>query len=270
MEKTQRTVNATYHEGCGNDFLVVVDLDRALSPTTEEVQELCGRSGAFGADGLMAIRRGHGADLEMMLWNADGSLAEMSGNGIRCFAQAAHLARLLTSPTVRIETGAGLRTVTYSEGATPKLGSASVTMGKVALLEEVEIAGSKCARRASVGNPHLVIVVDDATTVDPMTDGPQLSTAPKDGTNVEWISPRSRQEIDLVVYERGAGPTQACGTGSCASAVVAHAAGLVDSRVIVHNPGGSLQVDCSDLDEVVLSGPVTWLDTFSVQLSASA
>jgi len=270
MGVTERIVNATYHEGCGNDFLVIVDLDRELSPTALEVERLCARDGQHGADGFMAIRRGEGTDFEMTLWNADGGLAEMSGNGIRCFAQAAHLAGLVASSQMTVATRAGVRTVTYLEGDTAGVGTASVTMGPVMLLDEVDVAGAKSARRASVGNPHLVILVDDATTIDPMAQGPELSTAPTLGTNVEWISPRGRHELDFVVYERGAGPTKACGTGSCAAAVVAHAAGLVGQLVLVHNPGGTLSVDCTDPSDVVLSGPVSWLETVSVSVSTSA
>ncbi len=270
MQAVMRQVSATYHEGCGNDFLVVVDLDAELSPSSEDVQRICARRDQQGADGFMVIRRGTSSDLAMQLWNADGSIAEMSGNGIRCFAQAAYLSSLTQSLVMTIATGAGMRTVTYVAGDTDRSGTASVTMGPVTLLEEVELQGVAFARRASVGNPHLVMVVDQASDVDPMLLGPQLSTAPDEGTNVEWISPRSRRELDFVVYERGVGPTKACGTGSCAAAVVAHVAGLVDQEVLVHNPGGTLTVNCRDQDEVVLSGPVNWINTISVSVGASA
>ena len=251
--------NATYHEGAGNDFVVVVDLDAALQLGPEIARAICSRNNQHGADGFIAVRRGTNTDLEMQLWNADGSVAEMSGNGIRCLAQAAVLAGAVTSSQMTVLTGAGVRHVTYTEDQESSRGTASVTMGEVVLGEFTHQVGATLARRVSVGNPHLVLVVDDAVGIDPMIDGPSLSTEPVEGTNVEWITPKGSSTIDFVVYERGAGPTKACGTGSCAAAVVAHEAGLVDAVVMVRNPGGTLTVDCSNRHDVVLSGPVTLL-----------
>jgi diaminopimelate epimerase len=276
MERPVRVVPATLHEGCGNDFIVVVDLDGELNPTVDDIVRSCSREGQHGADGFIAIRNSSVADLEMTLWNADGSMAEMSGNGIRCFAQAASLAGLLSGPAVTVETGAGVRTVSYAASEQPERGSASVTMGPVSILDDEvsgdgdELVGVRLARRASVGNPHLVVVVDDATRIDPLDNGPGLSTAPAGGTNVEWISVRGANELDFVVYERGVGPTKACGTGSCAAAVVACAEGLVTSPVLVHNPGGTLRVACENLADVVLSGPVSLLGDLTVTVGLFA
>ncbi|MEI6701525.1 MAG: diaminopimelate epimerase [Actinomycetota bacterium] len=257
-------VAVTLHEGAGNDFIVVVDADGTVNVQPSDAVRACDRTDGIGADGLLRVRRGSETDLTMDLWNADGSIAEMSGNGIRCLAQAAVLAGLTEDGTMTVSTLAGVRVLTYDASDDPAVGSATVTMGPVTLGETLAIAGTSLARRASIGNPHLILVVDDATDIDPLATGPELSRAPREGTNVEWITPRDRKQIDLVVYERGVGPTKACGTGSCAAAVVAAEAGLCDPVVAVHNPGGTLVVDTRNRDDVILGGPVSLLGHFTL------
>ncbi len=256
-------VFVTLHEGAGNDFVVVVDLEGTINVQPSDAIRLCHRTEGLGADGLIRVRRGIETDLLMDLWNADGSIAEMSGNGIRCLAQAAVMAGLAEPGTMTVETLAGVRVLTYEASADPEVGSATVTMGPVTLGETVSIPGASLARRASIGNPHLILVVDHASDIDPMDTGPELSEAPSEGTNVEWVTPRDRSQLDLVVYERGAGPTRACGTGSCAAAVVALDAGLCEPLVSVHNPGGTLLVDASNRNDVILGGPVSLLGRFT-------
>ncbi len=253
-------ITVTHHDGAGNDFLVAMADDR-LGPSA--ARTWCDRVHGIGADGLLAVGVGTTTDLTMRLWNADGSLAEMSGNGIRCLVHGAVLAGLVAPGTISVATDAGVRTVEFSAAGDGE-GWASVAMGAVTLGEDVVLAGGGSAQRASVGNPHLVCLCDSVEDLDPMIDGPALSAAPEGGTNVEWISVRADGGLDFVVYERGVGPTKACGTGSCAAAAVAHAHGLVGPTVAVHNPGGVLSVDVADVDAVVLSGPVRYLGTATV------
>ncbi len=261
-------VSVTLHEGAGNDFIVVVDAEGTVAIDPSDAVRLCDRANGIGADGLIRVRIGSVTDLLMDLWNADGSVAEMSGNGIRCLAQAAVLAGLVASGSMSVSTLAGVRVLTYEASDDRGIGSATVTMGPVTLGETITVAGASLARRASIGNPHLILVVDHASDVDPMITGPELSRAPSDGTNVEWITAVDRGHLDLVVYERGAGPTRACGTGSCAAAVVAHEAGLSEAVVEVRNPGGTLTVDASNRDDVVLGGPVSLLGTYTATIGS--
>ena len=254
------------HEGAGNDFLVLVDADQRWSLTAAEARALCDRRRGVGADGLLICGVGDGtvdagADLTMALFNADGSEAEMSGNGIRCLVQAATTAGLVEPGTVSVVTGAGLRTVEYHEGERPGVGTASVDMGPVRLGAErpSPIAGHR-ARLVDVGNPHLVVLGDlDLDQVDLARVGTAAARGVPGGLNVEIVAPGPGPEaLRLRVWERGVGETGACGTGSCAAAAVARAWGVVGDRVQVHNPGGTLEVRLASGADgpAVLAGPV--------------
>ena len=244
------------HEGAGNDFLVLVD---PAPVTVALVRALCDRRRGVGADGLIVVAPGTGADLSMVLFNADGSPAEMSGNGIRCLVQAAVAAGLAAPGRVTVSTAAGLRSVDYEDRASDGRGWASVDMGTVTLgpEEEPPLTGTR-ARRASAGNPHLVVVGDpglDLDALDLTALAAHVAPGFEDGVNVEVVRPGiGPGTLELRVFERGAGETLACGTGSCAAAAVARAYGLVGDEVAVQNPGGTLHVRLGD--PVVLGGPV--------------
>ncbi|HVX21612.1 MAG TPA: diaminopimelate epimerase [Acidimicrobiales bacterium] len=270
------------HEGAGNDFLVLVDPDDRVRLTAEQVRVLCDRHFGVGADGVIRVGRGRrpagpaagnspaagaapATDLWMELRNADGGEAEMSGNGIRCLAQAAVDAGLVAPPRFTVDTLAGIRTVEYQPGDTPGTAWAGVDMGAVRLgPEEPGLQGwagppGHRARRVDVGNPHLVLLgPDDPDTVDVADVGPSLQGTTPGGVNVELVAVGPGPgELTLRVWERGVGETLACGTGSCAAAAAARAWGVVGDVVLVHNPGGALEVRLgpSDDDPVVLSGP---------------
>ena len=159
----------TKHHGAGNDFLVILDADDRRPLTSTEVRVLCDRRRGVGADGVLRVMRGRaGSALTMDLHNADGSPAEMSGNGIRCLVQAAVDAGWVAPGPVPVATAAGLRTVHYRAGDRPGLGFASVDMGQVTLGPELdagalpeEIAASvRFARTVDMGNPHIVLFGD--------------------------------------------------------------------------------------------------------------
>ncbi len=289
-----RRVAMKKHEAAGNDFLVHVDPGATWVPSPAFVVSVCDRRRGIGADGLVLVRPAvDDADLEMVLYNADGTRAEMSGNGIRCLVQAAVLTGLAKPGMVRVKTDAGLRVVEY-EG-TDGMGSASVEMGSVDLGEELEspIPGSR-ARRAGVGNPHVVVVVDDAgdgdgagrdgagcggpagsaqadlSAIDLTRLARQMTALVGEPVNVEVVQRAGEDVLALRVFERGVGETAACGTGSCAAAAVAHGFGLVGEVVAVQNPGGTLSVrlGAGPGTPVVLRGPVRHVA--DVVLAASA
>lgn len=254
----------TKHEAAGNDFLVFVDQQSAWSLTAELASSLCDRRRGVGADGLIRITTPNAdAGLSMQLRNADGSPAEMSGNGIRCAAQAVVLAGLVRPPRFGIDTEAGLKTIHYQAEEEPWEATASVDMGRIVLGRERSLgAPVKNAREVSAGNPHLVVLVDEIAAVAPQEIAQSVAGEFPEGINVEVISATSTHHLELRVYERGAGMTLACGTGSCAAATAARSWGLVGDRVQVANPGGTLEVmlsvapGASDVAEAVLSGPV--------------
>ena len=253
----------TKHHGLGNDFLVLLDLDGTHPITADDAVALCDRRTGVGADGLLRVTAGTGgADVSMELLNADGSPAEMSGNGIRCLAQAVFDAGVVAPPVVRVATEGGVRTVTVLSQSTPTTHQMSVDMGEAKVIgAEPEWVDAEVLRavRVDVGNPHVVLqwatsqlpgrarLVDLGSHIDASTPG---------GINVEVIVvDPAGGHLALVVYERGVGPTMACGTGACAATAAAHEWGLCGTTAVVQMPGGSVQVTLGE--PVVLSGDVT-------------
>jgi diaminopimelate epimerase len=258
-------MHASKHEGAGNDFLVVLDPDDTLRLTVGQVRLLCNRRRGIGADGIIRVGLGRaGCDLSMELRNADGGVAEMSGNGIRCLAQAAVDGGMVTPPRFTVATAAGVRTVDFVAGESPGWARASVDMGPVTLgPDQPQDFDDRKARTADVGNPHLVLLGPEMATVDLGVLGPQLQSSFEGGINVEWICLAHDDEgelLDLRVWERGAGETLACGTGSVAAAAAARAWGVVgpEGPVRVRNPGGTLEVTLGARpgDPAFLAGPV--------------
>ena len=258
----------TKHHGLGNDFLVLLDLDGLRPVSAADAVALCHRRTGIGADGLLRVTAGTaGADVTMELRNADGSIAAMSGNGIRCLAQAVFQAGLAAPPTLRVATAAGLRTVTVLARTAVDTHRMRVEMGTAKVLEDEPewVTGEvRRATRVDLGNPHLVLhwggpelpdvdaLVALAAPIDAATPG---------GVNVEVIRPSGPAgELDLVVFERGVGPTQACGTGACAAAAAAEAWELAGAQTTVHMPGGSVEVTVAD--PVLLTGDATSVAIF--------
>jgi diaminopimelate epimerase len=283
--------------GSGNDFLVLVDPDDSWPIGPAMARALCDRHEGVGADGVMrALAPLAGGDLRMELHNADGSRPEMSGNGARCLVLAALDAGMVSGNELLLETDAGARRVTFAASPGGREPEISVDMGAVGLGPENDLlVGGWRARRARVGNPHLVLVADSLVGVDIACLGGELVAAEPGGINVEVIArgraapggdapaseadaraPRAgegfaRDVLDLLVWERGVGVTLACGTGSCAAAAVARVIGIVDDEVIVRNPGGELRVRLSGDDPLapiaMLSGPTRRVASVTVDLS---
>ncbi len=247
---TQRNLQKWH--GAGNDFLVeVTSAATDIFWSAPRVASLCDRHRGVGADGLMIAQLGDGV-VTMTLFNADGSRAEMSGNGIRCLAAAVRRTTNDSSEVLTIHTDAGTRRVTLElDGET---GYGTVSMGAVTLQRALE----RSAGVASVGNPH-VVVMDDNEWSDHDRERLAAELAPQlGGANVEFVSVQSRERVSIKVIERGVGWTLACGTGSVATAAVLHAQDIVDDRVIVANPGGELTVQLNG-NEATLGGPVEFI-----------
>ena len=251
----------------GNDFLVTTDeLDAALAVV------LCDRHRGIGADGVITLGPGRdGADATMTLRNADGELAEMSGNGARCVAWVAVEAGLGSDTDLVVDTGSGRRTIALERDAQGALASATVDMGAVtfepkdipldapsAFDLEVGYHGATFTGDAvGVGNPHLVLPVDDPAAVKVASFGPRFEVDERfpERTNVEFVGVEGRDRLTMRVWERGVGETLSCGTGACAAAAAAHRRGLVDTDVTVVVRGGELTVGLGET--VRLGGPVT-------------
>lgn len=261
--------------GLGNDFLVQLTNEPCPDAHATLARRVCDRHRGVGADGLLCARPGtHPNAWTMTLHNADGSLAEMSGNGIRCFAQAVIRHAHVTLPaTLQVSTGGGARVVTVSADpdGNPDVVHASVQMGQPA--PGPEISGEAAMRLRpfgshmtwDLGNPHLVINVEDPSMIDPGEEGPRLEACFEDGINVHFVAASSSEMLQMVTWERGAGVTQACGTGATAAALSAFAWGAVGPEVAVQMPGGTVRV--AELASVpVLTGPSEWIAEVSVRL----
>jgi diaminopimelate epimerase len=243
------------YQGLGNDFVVVegplMDAARA--------RRLCDRRRGVGADGVLTVLppRGGGAAF-MHVYNADGSVAAMCGNGIRCVARWLADRRGLDG-TVVIETEAGPRACTLHRGPGGEVESVSVEMGpaRVEGEQDFTVGGERLhALRVSLGNPHAVFF-DRATRERAGAVGPFVEAAVPGGVNAGFAAARDGG-IDLVVWERGSGLTDACGTGACAAAVAAARTGRVraGAPVEVRLPGGPLTVTVAeDLQRVTMRGP---------------
>ena len=258
-------VHASKHEGAGNDFLVVLDRDDSIRLSVAQVRLLADRRRGVGADGIILVGPGRdGCDLSMHLVNADGSDAEMSGNGIRCLAQAAVDAGWVRPPRFTVATAAGTRTVEYAVGPADGWASARVDMGPARLgPDQAQEFDDRRARTVDVGNPHLVLLGPDTAGVEVAELGPKLQAAFPGGINVEWITVLTDGDgdyLDFRVWERGAGETLACGTGSVAAAAAARSWHAVDGdgAVRVRNPGGMLEVTlgADERATTYLAGPV--------------
>jgi diaminopimelate epimerase len=262
-------VHLTKHHGLGNDFLVglwssVPDHAPALA------RRLCDRRRGVGADGLIlgSSSARPGIDLVMNLWNADGSTAEISGNGIRCLAQAEAYRRGVDAADLVIETAAGDRSVGVRPGVTPGTVVASVGMGAARpgpAIATAPTAPTLVGHRVAtvdIGNPHVVILVDEPEAVDVAIAGPAIEALFPDGINVHFVAPTADGGLRLRVWERGVGITDACGSGASAAAYAAHEWGIVGDRVRVHMPGGDAEVIVGP--ELTLIGPATFIASVEV------
>jgi diaminopimelate epimerase len=246
---------AKYH-GLGNDFVLVEG--PLMSP--ERARAVCDRHRGIGADGVVTILppRTPGAAAGMHIYNPDGSVAEMCGNAIRCLAR--HLAETRgLDGRIRIDTDAGPKDCTLHRGAGGAVLAVSVEMGPARVEGEQEFrVGAERLRavRVSMGNPHAVLF-DEPSVARARDVGPALERAVPGGVNVGFARPAGGA-IDLVVWERGAGLTDACGTGACAATVAAVRRGDVAPGVPVEVrlPGGALEITVApDLARVTMRGP---------------
>jgi diaminopimelate epimerase len=250
-----KRVPFTKASACGNDFLMVEGAE-AATDLGAITRRLCDRHNGIGADGVEWLFPDAEADVRARLFNADGSEAEISGNGTRCVA--AYLLSQRNKAEVVVCTGAGLKRcrLTGQQGAMFEF---ETNMGRPRVEEPLAIETmwvSATGTRVSMGNPHFVVFTDGFPQ-DWQRRGGLIGTQPQfpQGTNVEFVVVRGPNDIEIRLFERGVGETQSSGTGSCASAVAAIAGGRVTSPVTVVAPGGTQTVRWED--QVYLTGPAT-------------
>ena len=236
------------YEGLGNDFVLIFVED----VTPDLARYICDRHFGVGADGVIRIIPSSSPDYDFhfRLFNADGGLAEVSGNGLRCVALFLHEAGLWSPLTVRLETGGAAKRVelTIVDG---EAAQARVDMGPADVQEPIALF-DRLWHRVLTGNPHAVTMVDDVEQAPVADLGPQVEVheAFPNRTNVEFVQVHGPEEISVRFWERGVGPTLASGSGSTASVV---AADLV--RAVVHTLGGDLLVEKGDDGHMYQTGP---------------
>ncbi len=255
MTRSSSSIPFTKASACGNDFLIVEGAD-AAGDLAELSRRMCDRHNGVGADGVEWLFPDREADIAARLFNADGSEAEISGNGTRCVA--ALLCSQKEKPELVIRTGAGLKACRLlgRQGATFEF---EADMGEPAVAGELATetgSGRTVGTQVSMGNPHFVIFVDSFPD-GWQQQGALIGAQPAfpQGTNVEYVVVGGPNEIEIRLFERGVGETQSSGTGSCASAVAAISNRRVSSPVKVIAPGGPQTVRWDN--HVYLQGPAT-------------
>lgn len=243
-------------EGLGNDFVLTLTPEGPPPAAEALAREICDRHRGIGADGLVFVTPIAGG-LGMEIYNADGSLAQMCGNAIRCVAGLGQRESLFQGDRTQVSTRSGPREVRILSAPDPwvvqvDMGEPQVLEGPGFLMLGEEVR--PCAT-LSLGNPHRVVFVEDLDSADVERHGPVLERRHPQGLNVEFVRVLGPDHLAVRVWERGVGVTLACGTGACAALVAASMAGLTGRRAQVDLPGGSLEVAWQEDGRVRLVGP---------------
>jgi diaminopimelate epimerase len=262
----------TKYHALGNDYLVVDPKNLTSALTPMQIRTICHRNFGIGSDGILeGPLPSKKAQFGLRIYNPDGSEAEKSGNGLRIFSRYLWDKKLVGSEEFSVETKGGIAKATVMQRG--KI--VRVEMGKVSFWsDEIPVAGPRrevinepihlrgerfnfCA--ATIGNPHCVLPLDRISADMAKQIGPMLETHLRfpNRTNVQFMRVQDRNNIQIEIWERGAGYTLASGTSSSAAAAVAHRLGLVDKNVTVHMPGGKIEIEISDGYHIRMTGGVT-------------
>lgn len=272
--------------GLGNDFIVVDGFEERLEEAAlpDLARRLCDRHFGIGADGILLALPSREADFRMRLINSDGSEAEHCGNGIRCVARFVADRGRTSADRITIETVGRINVLDLNRRG-GRVESVRVDMGEPrfqrrdlpmtgpesgeAIDEPLEIEGRRLELTCvSMGNPHAVSFVEDVDGYPVTTIGPLVEKHPlfPRRTNVEFIRVIGPHELQMRVWERGAGETLACGTGACASVVAGARTGRCDRRATVHLPGGDLEIEWAENNRVYMTGPAVLVFDGHVEL----
>ena len=260
--------------GAGNDYVYINSFAEAVADPAALAQAVSNRQFGIGSDGLILILPSEVADVRMRMFNADGSEAEMCGNGIRCVAKYAYDHGLVTNKEIRVETGAGVKPLQLFTNAADKVERVRVNMGQPMLRRSlIPMAGPEAEQVVaesltvldrtfaitcvSMGNPHCVIFVDDVDAFPVELYGPAIENHPSfpRRINVEFVQVLSSGEVRQRTWERGAAETLACGTGASAVTVAGVLTGRTDRRLLNHLRGGDLEMEWAEDGDIYMTGP---------------
>jgi len=271
----------TKMHGCGNDFVVLDLISQRFLLKERHVRKLADRHFGIGCDQVLVVEAPGRPDVDFRyrIYNADGGEVEQCGNGARCFARYVREKRLTGKDAIRVETKAGVieLQITANKQVRVNMGVPILIPSEIpfvaperAITYPIDHAGQTFDIGAvSMGNPHAVLLVDEVRTAPVATLGPQLEHHPRfpQRVNVGFMQIVSPHEINLRVFERGAGETLACGTGACAAVVSGHLRGLLAETVQVNLTGGSLSIEWRGEGEpVMMTGPATTVYEGHIQL----
>ncbi|WP_029453209.1 diaminopimelate epimerase [Clostridium algidicarnis] len=255
--------------GNGNDFIIIEDLNNEyLGKEGNIALKLCNRNFGIGADGILIVRNSKEADIEMVIINSDGSYASMCGNGIRCFAKYVYEEKIVEKTIINIKTGDGIKKVSLTlkgdniEEITVYMGKPSLNPSNISEVSEKPIINKPLEinnKRYIINSLHLGVthtVIIDKLSNYKIEEGKFIEENSffKMKTNVNFCEVLDRKSIKIKTWEVGAGPTLACGTGSCASAYMSYMLGYTDNEVSVIVEGGTLKVRIEDGDDIYMIG----------------
>ena len=246
--------------GLGNDYIVIDPANVPFAVTPEAVRLICDRHRGVGSDGILLVADADGADFGVRIFNPDGSEAEKSGNGARIFAKFLRDHGYTDRDRFTLRTLGG-RVTCALEPADGRVAQITVDMGTARFdpLDAIEVDGRRFeVTSVSMGNPHCVVIVPDLAEIDVRALGPKIETHPAfpKRTNVQFAQVVSRDEVRILIWERGAGYTLASGSSSCAVVAACHRKGLTGREVTVSMPGGQLRITIADDGEIRMRGPV--------------
>lgn len=277
----------TKMHGAGNDYIYVDAMKEDVPNESEAAIKLSDRHFSIGGDGLILIKKGKTADYEMVMYNADGSKGAMCGNGIRCVAKYLYDHKYVSDKSFTIESMGAVKHITVTTensvatGATVDMGQPILESAKIpvncnkerCINEKIVLANREFHMTCvSMGNPHAVMFIDehpmdfDLEKYGKIAEG--YTDIFPDRVNAEFAKIIDRSTVEMRVYERGAGETLACGTGTCATVVAGILNGLLDNEVTVHLRGGDLKIKWSgdENDGVIMTGPAEYAFTGEVDL----
>jgi diaminopimelate epimerase len=280
---TAGTVVVTKMHGTGNDYVYVDCRERDVADPPRLARAVSRRHHGIGADGLILIRPATDAECRMEMYNADGSRAQMCGNGVRCVGKFVYDRGLRVNP-MRIATDCGVKTLELAVAADGRVTGATVDMGapvldgpRIPVASEgpvvdqpLEVGGTTYqVTCVSMGNPHCVVFVPEVASLELDRIGPRFEHHPffPERVNTEFVAVRSPRELDFRVWERGSGETMACGTGACAALVAAALTGRAERRARIHLRGGDLDVEWRGDDHVYMSGAAAEVFTAEIDLA---
>ncbi len=273
--KGRKLMKFTKMHGCGNDYVYVNLFEEKIDNPAELSIKVSDRHFGIGSDGLITIGPSDVADFRMRIYNADGSEAEMCGNGIRCVAKYVYDHKMTDKTEISVESGAGIKYLTLFvenkkvEQVRVDMGEPILEPAQIPVLadgdkvvdEPIEVCGKTWNMTCvSMGNPHAVVFVDNVADFEIEKYGPHFEKHerfPK-RTNTEFVEIISREEINMRVWERGSDETWACGTGTCASVMACILNNRTDNKVLVHLRGGDLTIEYNEkTNHIFMTGPAT-------------